>query len=71
MPKVLELDYIKTFRTRCVTCKHEGEFTTARQLILGYVMRPGVGGPDGPGYGVCPLCRMPGIRVIDILDPSS
>ena len=68
MPKVLELDYIKVYRTRCVNCRHEGTLTTARQLILGYVIRPGVGGPNGPDYGICVLCRKPGLRVIDTGD---
>lgn len=71
MPKRLELDYIKIYKTRCVNCNHEGVMETARQFTLGYVIRPGLGGIGGPNYGICILCRKPGLRVIDTGDPTT
>ena len=70
MPKRLELDYIKDYKLRCIHCRKEHFMRTARQLNLGQVIRPG-GGIDGPSYGVCVLCKKPGLRVIDTGDPTT
>jgi hypothetical protein len=65
MPTLLELDYMRTYVLRCVHCRHEETMISKKSLYLGDVISPGLGVGE-PGYGVCVLCKRPGLRVISV-----